>query len=602
MKIKKYLKYALSLVTAGTLGSGLTGCSSDYLDLSPITTVDSSTVSSSLEGARLGLNGMCRAMYCQYSNWDGYMFVNGESWMAMFYGDILGSDYYSYFWKDRMGNSNYNWNQMNMRNGWMTGLVWNYCYNLINEANNILNGIDEATGNEQQLHFVKAQVLTIRAHAYVRLLQIYAPRWEDSKEGSQYCVVIRTGLEGTDTPLVTMNDVLKVIYDDLDMAIELYNESGQKRTYNWEPNINVAQGIYARAALLKHDYTTAQKMAHDARQGFPIMSAEEYKSGFSEANGEWMWNNTAKNELYYWGAYCLNGCNCAYPLLWGLGSGAINYDLYRQMDEKDIRRDLFWTPDKPLERVKPSDFWNDKVVNSASMNMNSLNRYMIRSIMAFGTKAVPNGDVSKWGYPYTPRESGDGISSDVVITFGSQYKFWSPDQYGAGAFPFMRGAEMLLAEAEAAYYNNDLSTARANLVELNSKRIEGYTCTSTGQELLDEIRLSRRLELWGEGHCWFDLKRWNLPSERRAWVNGDPESNNIPDANAITFAPNVLTGWRFNVPLSESQFNHAIDRTLLGFTSEASDVNNPPAAEEEDNNGGESAPVPTLVRLTDFIK
>jgi hypothetical protein len=125
----------------------------------------------------------------------------------------------------------------------------------------------------------------------------------------------------------------------------------------------------------------------------------------------------------------------------------------------------------------------------------------------------------------------------------------------------MRASEMLLAEAEAAYYNNDLTTARNCLVELNTKRGQtSYTCDKSGQQLLDEIRLYRRIELWGEGKNWMDYKRWNIPMERRVWVAGDNTSNNVPANCGMTKNPSDMNGWRIGIPLSESNYNADIDR------------------------------------------
>jgi hypothetical protein len=45
-------------------------------------------------------------------------------------------------------------------------------------------------------------------------------------------------------------------------------------------------------------------------------------------------------------------------------------------------------------------------------------------------------------------------------------------------------------------------------------RVPGYTTSNSGQDLLDEILINRRIELWGEGFRWFDLKRMNLPLVR----------------------------------------------------------------------------------------
>lgn len=38
--------------------------------------------------------------------------------------------------------------------------------------------------------------------------------------------------------------------------------------------------------------------------------------------------------------------------------------------------------------------------------------------------------------------------------------------------------------------------------------------TKTGQVLIDEIMIQRRIKLWGEGFRWYDLKRLNLPLDR----------------------------------------------------------------------------------------
>ena len=38
--------------------------------------------------------------------------------------------------------------------------------------------------------------------------------------------------------------------------------------------------------------------------------------------------------------------------------------------------------------------------------------------------------------------------------------------------------------------------------------------TNTGQALKEEIYVQRRIELWGEGFRFYDLKRLNLPLDR----------------------------------------------------------------------------------------
>ncbi len=559
MKRNIFVKGLAALLVA----AGLSACSEDYLQTYPETTIDASTVQTTEKGAQAALYGLCRAMYTQYADLQDYSSFNGESWVSMFYGEVFGEDYFSLIWASRMG-TNYMWMNNTNYQGWVSAFAWRYYYNLIYQANVILEGIDNIDGDVNNLKLIKAQALTIRSFAYVRLLQIYGPRWSDSAKGTHKAIVIREKPTNDEVPLASVNDVLTLVYKNLDDAIALYNESTSRRKYLWEPNLNVAQGIYARAALLKEDWPTAQKMAHDARQGVPVMTEAQFLGGFAEANDEYMWCNAAEVEgIYYWAHGSWYACQGPYPTLWGLGAGAINYDLYKQIPKGDVRASQFFTPDKPLRQpLRPASFWNKTICNPADMNLNK-NSNMRISIQAFGNKLIPDGDVAKWGEPYVARESGG--EDDIRICFGAQYKFWCIDTYGTNSFPFMRGSEMLLTEAEAAYHNNQPGVATDLLKELNANRNSTYTCNKTGDALLEEIQLQRRIELWGEGFSWFDFKRWGKPLNRRAWVEGDVNSNNVPQTYALHKDPKDANGWRFAVPQSETQYNHAINRSELDY-------------------------------------
>ena len=87
---------------------------------------------------------------------------------------------------------------------------------------------------------------------------------------------------------------------------------------------------------------------------------------------------------------------------------------------------------------------------------------------------------------------------------------------------YIRAAEMVLIEAEANYFLGNESETRSLLNYLNkeSGRDAAYTCTATGAALLDELKFYRRLELWGEGFNWFDVKRWGDPISRKSFAEG----------------------------------------------------------------------------------
>lgn len=92
----------------------------------------------------------------------------------------------------------------------------------------------------------------------------------------------------------------------------------------------------------------------------------------------------------------------------------------------------------------------------------------------------------------------------------------------------MRATEMYLYEAEACAELGLSGDAQALLEEINQPHNPGYTWSATGQALIDEVRLYRRVELWGEGFSWFDYKRWNIPVNRLGWEEGNVNSGNMP--------------------------------------------------------------------------
>ena len=112
-----------------------------------------------------------------------------------------------------------------------------------------------------------------------------------------------------------------------------------------------------------------------------------------------------------------------------------------------------------------------------------------------------------------------------------------------------RSSEMLLIEAEAECMMGNNTKAQSALVALNktSGRDPQYTCTKTGAELLNEIKLYRRIELWGEGFDWFDLKRWKQPLVRHTYEDGGNFLSNF----AVTINPDEKNNWTYVIPSPE---------------------------------------------------
>lgn len=571
MKNKSLYLGIVSLLTAGSLAS----CSGDYLDVAPVTDLSSAVIQQTVTGAQMALNGCCRSMYDGYSV--GANQNVGEPYINSVFNDTFGPDVFGNLTSNYFATVNFNWGAMNNTNTWYTQVLWMYPYNLINQANQVIAGVtDETEGSQTEKDFIVASALAIRAHAYIKLLQYYAPRWEDSKNGSTYVCVIRTEPSTDNVALSTMNEVLDLIYSDLDRAINLYNgASGVTRVAKWAPDKSVAQGLYARAALIKNDWAKAKQMAHDARQSYKLRDANASLEGFVDVTDDDMWCSSPNDDsgVGYWSWGVHFACNGRYTQTWQLGTNSINIDLYNQLDPNDIRRNWFFMPDKIAETVEyePSiaaagiteaSFWTTGMIQSSTMQLGG-NLLLLSAYYSMHQYDDVNTypDKGDWYMPYLAT-SGGGVAMCPNF-FGSQYKFWGKGGYGMNAYPYMRACEMVLAEAEAAYMAGDEATAKSCLTELNSLRIPGYNCTKSGQELLDEIRVTRRIELWGEGQNWSDFKRWNLPAVRRAWVAGDVNSGNVPAPYQINIAPSEFDGWRWGLSRTESDYNPEVDPKMF---------------------------------------
>ncbi len=91
-----------------------------------------------------------------------------------------------------------------------------------------------------------------------------------------------------------------------------------------------------------------------------------------------------------------------------------------------------------------------------------------------------------------------------------------------------------------------------------STRDNAYTLsTNTGQMLIDEIMVHRRVELWGEGFRWFDLKRLNLPLDR----TGSNHKSSI--TNKVMTVAVDDNRWVWAIPQDEIDANPLVEQNPI---------------------------------------
>ena len=517
--MKHIIRFSL-IVAALTLAAA---CSEDYMETAPESSTSPATIFSSTTNVPLAINGLSKMMTCQYLSTQG---LNGEGSIKTWYGNF-GNDL------QRSNQTGWAalWNHTMNESVNSTYLIypWYYYYKLIGNANLVIENVENAEGSEAERQYYKAQALVFRAHAFTMLMQLYAYRWQDSNNGAGKGIALRlsskTDDEGTyDLPLSTQAECYAQIYADCDEAISLFKSCGIDRGSDefYKPNINVAYAVKTRAALVREDWATVVACAPEARKGHPLMSKDEYMDGgFSDENKEWIWGvyEAEDQTLYYYSFFAYQASNASssmqrtYPL-------AISKELYDQIPETDVRRKMWLEP-------TPEEWAECSTANKAAT--------------AFANRAKA--------------EYGSKLYSTSQIYAYMQFKFQCTFTPGGGSFNIYRSAEMYLAEAEAlCHLGGQDAKVQALLNELNKNLDPSYDCTKTGADLLTEVKLYRRIDLWGEGFDWYDYKRWNEPIVRKTKAQG----GSFQSAFAVTINVGDGNKWTWKIPKRETDYNKLI--------------------------------------------
>ena len=474
-------------------------CEKIYLDTTPTASIDAGSAYATTKNAAAAINGIYRSFIVRYLSSQGH---SGHPAMMIIL-DHMGEDMI-------LGTTAANWHVGETR--WiahradvntMAQFPYELYYRIIGNANIGIANIDKAVGPASDRNALKGEALALRAFGYFNLVQLYGKRYESrAKPNTQLGVplVLEPTTEGK--PRNTVEEVYAQINKDLADAALLLTASRKNKSHF---NLNVVRGMRARVALVQQDWANAAKFAAEARAGYSPMTQTQYQDGFQDlTNSEWMWGfDHLEDQTEYFGAYH-SYISCNYnSLVIRTYPKVINSLLYKKIPATDVRAKMWVETPTAANSIVPNGGVRPKFLNQ------------------------------KFRLPGTPSTSSQG---DV---------------------PYMRAAEMYLIEAEAKARLNDAAGASKVLFDLVKVRDASYVqSTKTGDALVDEILVQRRIELWGEGHRFFDLKRTNAALNR----NG----TNAIASVALLFdvAPGDVR-WEFLIPRREINANPAIIQNPL---------------------------------------
>jgi hypothetical protein len=325
--------------------------------------------------------------------------------------------------------------------------------------------------------YMLGQSYTLRAYCYFWLINMYQQpyQWNKDKPGiplyTEDAVILQRG---------TVADVYKQILSDIDTGYKYLKGMGIRNKA--ELNEFAAAAIYANILSFVNDYPNqwkeVAKYAEIATQGGTLMNEEELLSGLNDLRlSEVLWGadiNNVNNTFY---ASFMSHMD---PFAPGYGGEVGAYkmiasDLYNKIPDNDSRKKWFGVK---LNEKDP---------------LYQYGKYVQRKFM----------DVSTVG-------TGDVFSSDYI---------------------YLRTGEMYFVAAEALFMAGDEAGAKQQLQKVMETRIPGYTTKATGSALLDEIKLQKRIEMWGEGRRFFDMKRRAEALDRTKSDNHRDDVIKTMDAN-----------------------------------------------------------------------
>ncbi len=480
------------IVSVASLALLFSSCKKNYLETSPTNQASQDDVFKTTTNAWTAINGIHRSLYVQYN---GQQDQGGQS-KNMIDMDFLGEDLVSPTTANGWFITTYRWQSHRNENSASTPFFnFQFYYQIIANANMIIANIGNAAGPDADKKAIRGQALAYRAWSYFQMIQLYAKRFDKTTPNDGLGLPLILEPTKDKLPRSTVAQVYTQIVADLAAAITNLSDAPARSNAS-HINLNVAKGMRARVAMAMQDWAAAAQFASEARQGFSLMSTAQYMTGFNNyTNPEWMWGSHQIQEqtTFFYSFFAFMSCDYNSTNI-RTGPKCINSTLYNGISATDIRKQL----------------WDPTGTNTA--------------------------------FPIPPGGARFQYMNRKFISMGGGSSI--------GDVPMMRTAEMYLieAEAKARLGGQDAAAAQALFTLVKARDPNYVLSTNTGAALINEIMFHRRVELWGEGFRFYDLKRLNLPLDR----NG---ANHVASVAVTLNVPAGDKQWEFLLPRTELNAN-----------------------------------------------
>ena len=483
--MRKIYKFLGSSATIALFAMAFTSCVEETIPQSDLATkeeVEKSTFATA--GTANGMAGYSTSVW----NTESHCYFGYPAQMII--RDMLTGDY------THIGETGYShfmsWNQNKaMGQDYMNQQFhWNFYYGFLSSANTVIRQIDEETATPDYLAYL-GTAYAYRAMLYLDLARMYEflpnEKFPDGKNSEGVYVqnltvpIIDhtiTEEEAANNPRATREEMFAFILADLDKAEELipYLTNTSSNTL---PDLACVYGLKARLYMWVEDYANAKEFARKAINEATVAPLTE-SAALSTTTGynnfsDFMWcavqnkeTDAVKTGIINWTSWVSNQTTFGYT---GASTGlfvVIDKSMYDRISDTDWRKKQWVAPeDTPLYGKTPF---------LSTEDIELLPPYA-------SVKFRPNA----------------GNADDYLSGASS-------------AVPYMRVEEMYFIEAEAAEHVSAGSGIALLTDFMQANRDAKYEYK--GSDAIDEIVFQKRVELWGEGQTFFDIKRLDMSVTR----------------------------------------------------------------------------------------
>jgi len=447
--MKKILLYTLSCALI------ISSCDG-FLDVKPTNQAEAKSSVGTVADAQVMMNGIMRNFVSGSSYYGLYMFL---------YADAKGGDY-CVGGRGRGYDGLYVFSQT-PQSGSLSGM-WNQIYYCLALINNLVTNIDimnEAGKGSADLNHIKAQALTARALCYFNLVRLYGKPYSMDKNALGVPLVLKVLDASAQPTRATVGEVYNQIVADLSAAVPLFKKAQRDNGYI---NYFACIAIQAKVHLEMQNYPSALAAAEE------IITTGTAYTLYTNANWLTSWSRQYQSESIF--ELTILPTEADGGRGGSIGS-TICYD----------------------KKAPAATSWNYYIASDTFLTRLNEDPDDIRlGLMDFDEKSEPGA------MDYTPGRKGCCYKYLGGVSLPGDGK----STITAVNVKVIRLSEIYLIAAEAALLSQNKAKA-ATYLQAIRKRSPNLAPATEANVTLKMIQDERSKELFGEGHRFFDMMRWN---------------------------------------------------------------------------------------------